>query len=246
MSKQPTHLDEVIEPELLGNLLEAVPPQAPPPGLRAKVLARALGPNVFADIKTDNNAPSMRDRLPENNPGTSARYTARDEREQDSLTMLNENTPFDCYIDPVMLLFDLNTEQTRDILNKAATQNRDYFAPCGIPGTQLFYFKGGPGTANATCGIVKMAAGTVFPAHEHQGEERVIILQGSATEQSGRSYHAGAAINCPKGTRHSFRAHENCTLVFAVLLEKPNKWLLGQIVLDFVFGRRRFVNKSSP
>lgn len=215
MSVQPSRKNQVIDPHLLGELLEAVPVQSPPPGLRAKVLARALGPSVLAELGTEHN---------------------------DSLTreVIREHTPFAGYLDPFMALFDLAVEPARDILKKTAAEGDDVFVPCGIPGTRLFYFDGGPRVANATCGVLKMAAGTVFPSHAHEGDERVIVLLGSATEQSGRRFHAGEIIHCKKGTRHSFRATDEGPLIFAVVLEKPNKWLLGQIILDYLFKNRRF------
>lgn len=64
MSKQPTQDEAVIYPQLLGDLLEAVPPQTPPPGLRAKILARALGSRVLADFITVRNDASWRELFP--------------------------------------------------------------------------------------------------------------------------------------------------------------------------------------
>ena len=207
MNKHPIDTDEVIDPQLLGDLLEAVPPQSPPPGLRAKVLARALGASALIDAPT---------------------------------ATPNNASPFDGFVDRFMSMFDVDAEQARGLLKKAAALDADPFEPCGIPGTQLFYFHGGPRTAQATCGFLRIAAGAIFPAHEHQGDEHVIVLQGAATEHSGRRYHAGDVIHCQKGTRHSFRADGSGPLIFAVLLEKPNKWLAGQIILDYVFKKRRF------
>lgn len=219
MSKQPNPMDDVLDQELLGKLLEAVPRQSPPPDLRAKVLARALSPSVLADFSAEHNDSSNRERIA-------------------------TNTPFERYVNQFMTLFDLDAKQARDILKKAEANCPDSFSPCGIPGTQLFYFQGGPRVANATCGVLKMTAGAIFPAHQHRGDERVIVLQGSATEQSGRRFHAGELIHCRKGTRHSFRADTGDTLIFAVALEKPNKWLVGQIVLDYIFKKRRFVRRD--
>lgn len=55
MTKRPSSYDEVLDDTTLGELLEAIPPQTPPPGLRAKVLARALGPQSLADFITVRN-----------------------------------------------------------------------------------------------------------------------------------------------------------------------------------------------
>lgn len=237
MSKHPSADNDIIDPELMGDLLEAVQPQAPPPSLRAKVLARALGPSVVPDVIAKSDSPA----------GEAIHATAATDVSPEPCAAAKHsgNMLFVRYADSFMTLFDVNMERACEILNKAAAQNDGYFVPCGIPGTQLFYFEGGPRAATATCGVVKIAAGAIFPAHEHQGDERVIILHGSATEQTGRRYHPGDVIHCKKGSRHSFRVHADGSLIFAVLLEKPNKWLLGQIILDFVFRQRRFVNKNN-
>lgn len=248
MSDQPTRKEEIIDPTLLGKLLEAVPPQSPPPGLRAKVLARALGPSVLADLGTESNDAAKREFGRGDGPRASVTRTAPEKAIKNLIHAISntpENmTPFEIYVDKFMALFDLDAQRTRDILKKAAATSSDDFIASGIPNTQLFYFKGGPRVADATCGIVRVAAGAIFPAHEHQGDERVIVLQGSATEQSGRRLLTGDAIHCKKGTRHSFRAEDSGPLIFAVVLEKPNKWLLGQIILDFLFRKRRFVGRN--
>jgi len=202
MRKQPVRHKEVIDTDLLGELLQAVPPQMPPPGLRAKVLARALGARVLTDTR--------------------------------------KTTPFGGYLDSFMVMFDLDMDRSSEILKKAASQDSDTFASCPIPGAQLFYFSGGPRVATATCGVLKIAAGAVFPSHQHEGDEHVLVLQGHATENSGRIYQPGDVVHQKQGSRHSFRAHSDGPLLFAVVLEKSNKWLIGQIVLDYVFKRWRF------
>ena len=223
MSKHPTQHDEIIDPQLLSDLLEAIPPESPPPSLRAKVLARAIS-SVAVELTVVRNDFS--------------------ERQTGLPSVQINNTPFEGYVDQLVSIFDLGAEQARAILIKAASQNDDTFAPCGIPGVQLFYFAGGVSTANATCGILKIRAGTIFPAHEHQGDERVLILQGTAIEPSGRRYHTGDVVYHQKGTRHSFRVVGNETMYLAVLLEKPNKWLKGQIMLDVLLKRWRFLSND--
>lgn len=224
MSTRPTQNVEVIDPQLLSTLLEAIQPVTPPADLRAKVLARAIGSNSAVDLK----------------------IAAIDLSAQESYrpAVQINSTPFEGYVDKVMSMFDLGVEQARAILIKAASRADDTFAPCGIPGVRLFYFQGGARAANATCGILKIRAGTIFPAHEHQAGEHVVILQGAAIESTGRCYRAGDVIYHQKGTRHSFRVAGNEPMFLAVLLERPNKWLKGQIILDHLLKRWRFADRA--
>lgn len=225
MSKPTIQNDEVIDPQLLSDLFEAMLPESPPPGLRAKVLARALGSSVTDD------SPEVR-------------RNDFSGQEPDILAAQVSNTPFEIYVDRFTSMFDLGEAQARAILKKAASQGDDTFDSCGIPGVQLFYFKGGARAAHATCGVLKIKAGAIFPAHEHQGDERVLILQGTATEPSGRRYRVGEVVHHQKDTRHSFRVVGNDPMILAVRLEKPNKWLKRQIILDYVFKKRRFVSSD--
>lgn len=224
MSKYPTQYDDVIDPQLLNHLFEAIQPEPLPPGLRAKVLARAFGSSVPGDWEVRRNDFS--------------------ERELGIPVAPMNTTPFEIYVDRIMSMFDLGEEQARTILKKAASKDEDTFETCPIPGAQLFYFKGGARTANATCGILKIKTGVIFPAHEHQGNEHVLILQGTAIDRSGRRYRVGDVVYHQKDTRHSFRVVGKDPMLLAVLLEKPNKWLKGQIILDYVLKKRRFVSNE--
>lgn len=224
MSKHLIQTDEVIDPKLLSELLEAIFPVSPPPGLRAKVLARAIGSRVPIELV---------------NPQTDVSGWKR-EMPVAPIT----NSPYEGYLDKFMSIFDLGVEQTRVILERAAAKGDDTFHSCGIPGATLFYFNGGACRASATCGILKIKSGTIFPAHEHQGDEHVLILQGTAIEASGQYYRAGDVVYHQKGTRHSFRVVGNESMLLAVLLEKPNKWLKGQIIVDYLLKRWRFVGSN--
>lgn len=164
---------------------------------------------------------------------------------QSILATLNKTTPFEGYTERFMALFDLNKEQVRELLKKAAAVTDNTFKPSGIPGAQLFYFNGGPRVSSATCGLLKLEPGRIFPAHQHQGNEHALILQGSAIDQSGQSYHPGDVMHYRKGSSHAFRADDTTPLIFAVVLDKPNKWLLGRIVLDYLFSKKRFTRPTS-
>ena len=68
----------------------------------------------------------------------------------------------------------------------------------------------------------------------------MLVLQGSATDRSGQAYNPGDIIYSDESVSHALLVDKEEDLIFAVVLEKPNKWLIGQIILDYVFTAFRF------
>ena len=95
-------------------------------------------------------------------------------------------------------------------------------------------FSGGPNVESATCGIVQVKSGVLFPAHQHQGDEQILVLQGFAKDDQSRVLSAGDRLNFKAGSKHSFRILSEENFVFAVVLNKKNKWLLGKTLLDLL------------
>jgi anti-sigma factor ChrR (cupin superfamily) len=65
------------------------------------------------------------------------------------------------------------------------------------------------------CGILRAAPGGTFPYHRHLGEERVLVLQGSCVDSSGRQLGPGDEIHHGPGTAHHLEIHPGPALVFA-------------------------------
>jgi len=156
------------------------------------------------------------------------------------IASLNVETPFQGFVNRFMNLFDLERKEVETLFDKVVNCSKDLFKPCGIPKTSLYYFDGGPKVSQAECGIVKIKAGSIFPAHKHQGKEWVFILQGEAVDDSGQAYSPGDIVFSDENISHSLLVNKDTDLIFAVVLEKPNKWLIGQIVLDYLFPNQRF------
>jgi len=153
---------------------------------------------------------------------------------------LDANTPFHGFVDRFMRLFDLERDNVEALFSKIVKTPGDLFESCAIPKTSLFYFDGGPKVSHAECGIIKVEAGSLFPAHKHQGKEWVLVLQGEAIDRSGQVYLPGDVIYSDEKDSHALRVSKDDDLIFAVVLEKPNKWLIGQIVLDYLLPNWRF------
>jgi len=59
--------------------------------------------------------------------------------------------------------------------------------------------------------IVRYAAGSGFPAHEHPGGEEILVLDGVFSDERG-DYTAGTYIRNPIGSRHAPYSDSGCTL----------------------------------
>jgi anti-sigma factor ChrR (cupin superfamily) len=116
-------------------------------------------------------------------------------------------------------LFDLEETRAREVLAVAEAPETPAWETTPLPGLRLFHFKGGPRVATADCGLVHLAAGTVFPHHRHLGLEWNFILSGSAEESDGSLWQPGDLVIRETDSVHGYRALEGAPLLFAVVLE---------------------------
>lgn len=66
-------------------------------------------------------------------------------------------------------------------------------------------------------GLLRAAAGTIFPHHGHLGEEHVLVLQGSCRDSLGHHLGPGDEVHHTAGTAHHLEIHPGPALVFAYL-----------------------------
>jgi hypothetical protein len=74
-----------------------------------------------------------------------------------------------------------------------------------FPGMRYFRFAPGPAALGRESGCVALAAGTRFPRHQHLGEERSMVLEGSLM-LDGRRIDPGEAVESPPGSAHELVA----------------------------------------
>jgi hypothetical protein len=99
-------------------------------------------------------------------------------------------------------LLDLGIEQAKALLDRL--EDESLFSN-ELPGISFFWCEGGPAVANAVRGFVRVKAGTAFPEHEHIGEERVLVLQGSFVDETrGLTFTPGDSDVMPAGTSHDY------------------------------------------
>ncbi|MCB9680492.1 MAG: cupin domain-containing protein [Alphaproteobacteria bacterium] len=86
-----------------------------------------------------------------------------------------------------------------------------------IPGAWVHHLEGGPDTAAAEVGFVRVAPHTPFPVHRHVGEERNLVLDGALYHADGQRVGAGARFDLPPGGTHAFHTRDE-PVVFAVVV----------------------------
>lgn len=114
-------------------------------------------------------------------------------------------------------LFDWGDLELAALFERAA--QAEAWVPAPIPGVQLLHFTGGPRAAGADNGLVRLAAGTRFPAHRHLGRERALVLEGAyRDEQDGRLYVAGDLHEMIEGSAHAYVVTDDGPALLAVSL----------------------------
>ncbi len=112
-------------------------------------------------------------------------------------------------------LFDVGITRARELLGSiASTEGWEAL----LPGVQLFHLTGGPATAGADVGFIRVQPGAAFPRHRHRGDEHALILTGRLRDSDGSEAGAGERTFQPAGSEHSFVAVGAEETVFAVVV----------------------------
>ena len=109
---------------------------------------------------------------------------------------------FEAFSGRMSKLFEVSVDKAREILGLT---DRPGSWDAAMPGIGLVHFDGGPTYAAADCGIIRLAEGTMFPPHTHQGEEVSLILVGQVlASENGveRILSAGDELVQAEGSSH--------------------------------------------
>ncbi|MCB9635898.1 MAG: cupin domain-containing protein [Sandaracinus sp.] len=108
---------------------------------------------------------------------------------------------------------DLSPEETSALL--LAIDDASRWSPGPTPDLSLLHFDGGPATAGAITGFVRIAPGGRFPEHDHGGEEIGVILQGRVRDTATGEIHGrGARLVHQPGTEHALEAVSKIPVVY--------------------------------
>lgn len=144
-----------------------------------------------------------------------------------------DKTRFDGFVERFAALFDLGEQASCNLLEKIDNTEHANWESTPFPGVTILKFPGGGQVSTATCGLVQVEVGKIFPAHQHQAKERNLVLQGAARDDQGGVYKPGDMFDFSSGSQHSFRTISDEPFIFAVVLYKDNKWLWGKTLMDY-------------
>lgn len=112
-------------------------------------------------------------------------------------------------------LFDLPAEKVSALLEQMSRAEGWFEGPA--PGVEVFPVNAGPKVGDALTAFLKIAPGAQFPHHEHNGSERVLVLQGGYLCSSGIEVWRGEVDVREAGTSHSFIAVEGVPCIAAAV-----------------------------
>ncbi|MGM0556277.1 MAG: dimethylsulfonioproprionate lyase family protein [Myxococcota bacterium] len=114
-------------------------------------------------------------------------------------------------------LIDVSAERARQLL--AGIDEATNWEDGPAPAVSLFHIDGGPKTAEAIVGFIKIEPGETFPEHKHHGKETVYVLQGGIRDSGGERFRPGDVCVMPEGTEHHLVAEQGPPLVYLVVVE---------------------------
>jgi anti-sigma factor ChrR (cupin superfamily) len=108
---------------------------------------------------------------------------------------------FKPFVDRVASLFDVGPSQAQALLELLDDP------ACWVPGpvrrSHAFPVETGAKYIGALACFLRADPGAKLPAHLHQGDEHVLVLQGSFSDDTGVNAVAGMFVTKPKGTTHA-------------------------------------------
>jgi quercetin dioxygenase-like cupin family protein len=119
------------------------------------------------------------------------------------------------FLDRASELFDLPERETEDHLH--SIDRPDDWDDLS-PGVRFRDFDGGEKLGEAHAGLIRVAAGAVFPHHTHVGSERILVLQGVVEDQHGTRWRAGDIIDSPDGSGHEMRTIGDKEVIYAAVV----------------------------
>ncbi|MGF1468523.1 MAG: cupin domain-containing protein [Sandaracinaceae bacterium] len=106
---------------------------------------------------------------------------------------------------------DLADRIARDVdLDRAATDallltidDPGRWAESLVPGVSLLHFEGGPRTADAITGFIRIDPDASFPVHAHLGDEVTLLVQGELRDEAtGAIFRRGQRVALGAGVEH--------------------------------------------
>jgi putative transcriptional regulator len=111
-------------------------------------------------------------------------------------------------------LFEVTVDRARELLG--LIERPASWVPQIIPGISFVDFQGGPTTATADCGFVRLTPGAMFPPHTHLGEEILSVFSGQIHDPvNNRTIGPGEDYVQREGTTHYLMCVGNEDCIYA-------------------------------
>ncbi len=139
-------------------------------------------------------------------------------RRQHMLDAATHEGRFHRFAEPVAELLDLDVAQARELLDRL--HDPSIWTSDVPPPSRAFWVPGGPRVRNCVRGFVHVPHGAPFPAHEHLGDERGFVLQGTFVDPDvGARYRPGDWFTMPAGSTHQpYVPAEGLDVLFLVVV----------------------------
>ena len=118
-------------------------------------------------------------------------------------------------------LFGLSDEDAGALIDRVNTASA--WLPGPLPGISILPLTPadlprGPLPDGPTRLLVRIEPGLPFPAHEHLGDEAMLVLEGALTTDAGEVVGPGMCAHSAPGTRHALQIHDGSDCIAAVRL----------------------------
>lgn len=125
---------------------------------------------------------------------------------------------FERFADKTADLIDVSRTRALELLESIDDDANWEEGPA--PAVSLFHIDGGPATADAIVGFIRVDSGEAFPEHEHHGTERVLVLQGAIRDSGGERFLPGDVCVMNEGTEHHLVAEDGPPLIYLVVVDE--------------------------
>ncbi len=122
----------------------------------------------------------------------------------------------------VAALWDLDEERVQEEFDRSG--RGDEWSATPFPGVMAFHLGGGPATAGADVGLVRIPAGFGFPLHTHSGTEEYVVLQGTMRFVDGHREGPGDRVRNDGTVSHAYTAEGEVVVAAVVRGELVPGW----------------------
>jgi predicted ChrR family anti-sigma factor len=123
---------------------------------------------------------------------------------------------FEPLLEAASALLRVNTGEVLEVFAQADHPRGWLTGPS--PGLRVRPVRLGPSLGQARGWLLAMPPGGTYPHHRHEGDEEVLVLQGSYRDDQGRTATRGQRLREPAGSAHQLQALEGPECICLVVV----------------------------